>query len=76
MTPPQGNNWERWRGMVDTRLQHVEDECEGTHHWLKRLDIRVQKVEVKIAVYAALGAMAGSSIAFFGHWLLDRLAGR
>ena len=70
------NDWERWRGETETRLDVTETSitdlwkwCRDHEHDVSRMkaDIlqRLAVVETKVAVYAAIGAALGGFVSIF-----------
>lgn len=71
---------ERWRGEVDSelktikqRIRDMERDIDAVEKDAKDLELKVQTLATKLAIYASLGAMAGGGITsiivglFFKH---------
>ena len=63
------NNWERWRGEVDTRSDAMEEDLRNLFDWKHdheeehgRLSQRLTSVETKMLFFAALAAAAGAAV--------------
>ena len=75
-----GNGLERWRGGTDERLASLEEDIVTLFNWRSGherdtglLSDRLARIEVKVAGFAALGAVGGGVVVAVITWLLGKL---